>query len=74
MRSGYACQRNRPCRYNPRRMSALWALTAFAMTLAGGAFAWRYQRYLHAPPLPVHGRGDGSRLGWHLWVTLRARP
>lgn len=33
-----------------------------------------YQRYLHAPPLPVHGRGEGSRLGWHLWVTLRARP
>ncbi len=33
-----------------------------------------YQRYLHAPPLPVHGRGDGSKLGWHLWVTLRARP
>ncbi|HEX9985558.1 MAG TPA: ZIP family metal transporter [Thermoanaerobaculia bacterium] len=27
-------------------MSALWALTAFLMTLAGGAFAWRYQRYL----------------------------
>jgi len=29
-------------------MSALWALLAFAMTLAGGAFAFRYQRYLHA--------------------------
>ncbi len=29
-------------------MSALWALLAFAMTLAGGAFAWRYQRHLHA--------------------------
>jgi len=29
-------------------MSAAWALLAFAMTLAGGAFAWRYQRYLHA--------------------------
>ncbi len=28
-------------------MSAAWALLAFAMTLAGGAFAWRYQRYLH---------------------------
>ena len=27
-------------------MTALWALTAFAMTLAGGAFAFRYQRYL----------------------------
>lgn len=29
-------------------MTALWALLAFAMTLAGGAFAFRYQRYLHA--------------------------
>jgi ZIP family zinc transporter len=29
-------------------MSAAWALLAFVMTLAGGAFAWRYQRYLHA--------------------------
>ena len=28
-------------------MNAAWALLAFAMTLAGGAFAWRYQRYLH---------------------------
>jgi zinc transporter ZupT len=27
-------------------MSALWALAAFFMTLAGGAFAFRYQRYL----------------------------
>ncbi|HEX7153799.1 MAG TPA: ZIP family metal transporter [Thermoanaerobaculia bacterium] len=27
-------------------MSAVWALTAFLVTLAGGAFAWRYQRYL----------------------------
>ena len=27
-------------------MSALWALSAFVMTLAGGAFAFRYRRYL----------------------------
>ena len=27
-------------------MSAVWALSAFFMTLAGGAFAFRYQRYL----------------------------
>src|SRR5260221_6213790 len=27
-------------------MSALYALAAFAMTVAGGAFAFRYQRYL----------------------------
>lgn len=33
-----------------------------------------YQRYLHAPPLPVRRLpGDGSRFGWHLWVELRAR-
>lgn len=29
-------------------MSAMWALLAFGMTLAGGAFAFRYQRYLNA--------------------------
>jgi ZIP family zinc transporter len=29
-------------------MNALWALLAFAMTLAGGAFAWRYQRHINA--------------------------
>jgi zinc transporter ZupT len=29
-------------------MNALWALTAFAMTLAGGAFAYRYRRHLDA--------------------------
>ena len=34
--------------YNPRRMNAAWALLAFGMTLAGGAFAFRYQRYLNA--------------------------
>jgi zinc transporter ZupT len=29
-------------------MNALWALTAFAMTLAGGAFAYRHRRHLDA--------------------------
>jgi ubiquinone/menaquinone biosynthesis C-methylase UbiE len=33
-----------------------------------------FQRYLHAPPLPVHGLPFGDRLGWHLWVILQARP
>ncbi len=27
-------------------MAAVWAISAFVMTLAGGAFAFRYQRYL----------------------------
>ena len=29
-------------------MAAVWALLAFVMTLAGGWFAFRHQRYLHA--------------------------
>lgn len=33
-----------------------------------------YQRYLHAPPLPVHRLPGERGLGWHLWVHLRARP
>jgi SAM-dependent methyltransferase len=32
-----------------------------------------YQRYMHAPPLPVHRMPGAHRLGWHLWVHLRAR-
>ena len=34
-----------------------------------------FKRYMHAPPLPVHGlrRLDRS-MGWHLWVWLQARP
>jgi SAM-dependent methyltransferase len=32
-----------------------------------------YKRYMHAPPLPVHGLPGERLLGWHLWVTLQAR-
>jgi SAM-dependent methyltransferase len=32
-----------------------------------------YQRYMHAPPLPVHGLPGGDHMGWHLWAHLRAR-
>jgi SAM-dependent methyltransferase len=32
-----------------------------------------FQRYMHAPPLPVHRMPGGDRFGWHLWVTLKAR-
>ena len=35
--------------------------------------AGTFQRYMHAPPLPVHGLPGGDRFGWHLWVTLKAR-
>lgn len=33
-----------------------------------------FRRYMHAPPLPVRRLPFGDRLGWHLWVRLRARP
>ncbi len=33
-----------------------------------------FQRYMHAPPLPVHNLPGGRHLGWHLWVYLRAKP
>jgi SAM-dependent methyltransferase len=32
-----------------------------------------FRRYMHAPPLPVRSLPLGKRLGWHLWLELRAR-
>ncbi len=32
-----------------------------------------YQRYSHAPPLPVNALPLGARFGWHLWVHLEPR-
>lgn len=29
-----------------------------------------YKRFMHAPPLPVHGLPGGTILGWHLWAHL----
>jgi SAM-dependent methyltransferase len=29
-----------------------------------------YRRFMHAPPLPVHGLPGGSVMGWHLWAHL----
>jgi len=37
------------------------------------ALVEHFTRYMHAPPLPVHGLPGGTLLGWHLWVQLRAR-
>jgi SAM-dependent methyltransferase len=33
-----------------------------------------YQRWMHAPPLPVGWLPMERWLGWHLWVHLRPRP
>ena len=29
-----------------------------------------YKRFMHAPPLPVHGLPGGNVMGWHLWAHL----
>jgi SAM-dependent methyltransferase len=29
-----------------------------------------YKRFMHAPPLPVHGLPGETLVGWHLWVHL----
>jgi SAM-dependent methyltransferase len=29
-----------------------------------------YKRFMHAPPLPVHGLPGQAVMGWHLWVHL----
>lgn len=33
-----------------------------------------YKRYLHAPPLPVHGLPGDTVMGWHLWGHLAPLP
>ena len=30
-----------------------------------------YKRFMHAPPLPVHGLPGQSVLGWHQWAHLK---
>jgi SAM-dependent methyltransferase len=32
-----------------------------------------YKRFMHAPPLPVHGLPGESLMGWHLWVHLATK-
>ncbi|HET9138543.1 class I SAM-dependent methyltransferase [Actinophytocola sp.] len=32
-----------------------------------------FKRYMHAPPLPIRRLPGERRMGWHLWVVLRAR-
>jgi SAM-dependent methyltransferase len=33
-----------------------------------------YKRFMHAPPLPVHGLPGETLMGWHLWVHLEPVP
>jgi SAM-dependent methyltransferase len=32
-----------------------------------------YKRFMHAPPLPVHGLPGETLMGWHLWAHLTPR-
>jgi SAM-dependent methyltransferase len=33
-----------------------------------------YKRFMHAPPLPVHGLPGDAIAGWHLWARLAPKP
>jgi SAM-dependent methyltransferase len=33
-----------------------------------------YKRFMHAPPLPVHGLPGETLMGWHLWAHLEPVP
>ena len=51
----------------------VYTLRQVARDFPSFAIAGAYKRYMHAPPLPVHGLPGQARFGWHLWVTLEAR-
>jgi SAM-dependent methyltransferase len=52
----------------------VYSLRQVAMDFPDFRIIEAYKRYMHAPPLPVHGLPGAGRIGWHLWVTLEARP
>lgn len=62
--------------HNPH--ARVYSLAEVAADFPSFELAGSFQRYLHAPPLPVRGLpGSGwieRRWGWHLWVQLRAIP
>jgi SAM-dependent methyltransferase len=51
----------------------VYSLRQVAMDFPDFRIIEAYKRYMHAPPLPVHGLPGAGRIGWHLWVTLEAR-
>jgi SAM-dependent methyltransferase len=52
----------------------VYSLREVATAFPDFTMADAYKRYMHAPPLPVHGLPGESLVGWHLWVTLQAPP
>jgi SAM-dependent methyltransferase len=48
--------------------------TRIARDFPSFRIARTYKRYMHAPPLPVHGLPGGRVMGWHLWAHLAPRP
>jgi SAM-dependent methyltransferase len=63
--------RNTDGPYNP--YSKVYDLRSVANDFPDFTIEKSYKRFMHAPPLPVHGLPGGPLLGWHLWVHLRPR-
>jgi hypothetical protein len=48
----------------------VWDRKRIAREFASFRVTRTYKRFMHAPPLPVHGLPGGSVMGWHLWAHL----
>ena len=50
--------------------SSVWDRKRIAREFRSFRVTRTYKRFMHAPPLPVHGLPGGSVMGWHLWAHL----
>jgi SAM-dependent methyltransferase len=57
--------------YNPYAL--VYDRRRVEQTFPSFAVTRTYKRFMHAPPLPVHGLPGESLMGWHLWVHLVSR-
>ena len=80
----YSMERHLPACFNALHLSGKRVLEIGLGQGADSVYDWRrierdfpsfrimktYKRFMHAPPLPVHGLTGGGLLGWHLWAHL----
>ena len=63
--------RNTDGPHNP--FSRVYTPSALAEDFPDFTLVSTRKHFLHAPPLKIPGEHSGSRLGWHLWATLRVK-
>jgi SAM-dependent methyltransferase len=57
--------------YNPYAL--VYDRSRIEQSFSSFALTGTYKRFMHAPPLPVHGLPGESLMGWHLWAHLVSR-